>query len=92
MSVLKTVFPTEVKLSSPLVHVVLLSLSLPWIRVTLGTVAVIVRRRLAPRVGVLRVSSCKPQPQRSGLMQCRARPVGALWSLTCVPGGGCDGV
>lgn len=43
-----------------LVHVVLLSLSLPWICVTLVAIAIVVRRGLTPGAGVLRVSPCVP--------------------------------
>lgn len=44
---------------SPLVHVVLLSLPLPRIRIALVGVAVVVGRGFAPRVGVIRVSTWK---------------------------------
>lgn len=47
--------------TSPLVHVVLLSLSLPWICVTLVAIAIVVRRRFTPGAGVLRVSTCKQE-------------------------------
>lgn len=48
------------RVQQPLVHVVLLPLSFSGVGVALGTVAVIIRRGLAPRVGVFRVSSCVP--------------------------------
>ncbi len=58
------VLPPKRKVSlttSPLVHVMLLSLSFSWICVTLVAIAIVIRRWITPGAGVLRVSTCKQQ-------------------------------
>lgn len=56
-----------------LVHVVLLSLSFPWIGVSLVAIAIVIRRGLAPGVGVLGVSSCVPGGGSDGVRGAGAR-------------------
>lgn len=48
------------RVQQSLVHVVLLPLSFPWISVTLVSIAIVIRRRFTPGVGVLSVSACVP--------------------------------
>lgn len=52
---------TSPSTSSPFVHVVLLSLSLPWICVTLVAIAIVVRGGFTPGVDVLRVFAYKQE-------------------------------
>lgn len=56
-----------------LVHVVLLSLSFPWICVTLVAIAIVVGRRFTPGAGVLRVSTCVPGGCSDGVRGAGAR-------------------